>query len=76
MTNFHLEEETQVFYPDEHSQTDSLIREGMRVKHPSFGRGIIKVVEGEGDAIKLTVLFEGQSVRKFIAKYAKLEYLG
>lgn len=54
----------------------SHIREGMRVKHPSFGKGIIRSIEGEGDTMKLTILFEGQSIKKFIAKYAKLELLG
>ena len=68
----------QDFYSDDYSQveTETDIREGMRVKHPSFGKGIIRGIEGQGEAMKLTVLFEGQSVKKFIAKYAKLEYLG
>lgn len=51
-------------------------KEGLRVKHPHFGKGIIKGVEGLGDETRLTVLFEGQSVKKFIAKFAKLETLG
>jgi len=62
--------------PDEYSQSEIRVREGMRVKHPSFGKGIVKGVEGDGESMKLTVLFDGQSVKKFIAKYAKLEYLG
>lgn len=68
--------EAQTFFDDNESSGSLSVREGARVKHPSFGKGVIRAVEGEGEDTKLTVIFEGQSVKKFIAKYAKLEYLG
>lgn len=68
----------QSYYDDEGSSFNTSLgyRSGLKVKHPSFGRGVIKSVEGQGDDTKLTVQFEGQSLKRFIAKYAKLELLG
>ena len=45
----------------------------MRVRHPSFGVGSIFQVEGSGDAMKVSVLFSDQTIKKFVAKYARLE---
>jgi len=74
--NFHKASSQSYYDRDDYAQQSPDICEGMRVKHPNFGAGIIRSIEGEGDMMKLTVLFEGQSIKKFIAKYAKLEYLG
>lgn len=48
-------------------------QKGMRVRHPTFGVGSIYQVEGNGDAQKVSVVFQDQSFRKFVAKYARLE---
>jgi len=46
---------------------------GMRVKHPTFGVGSIYQVEGSGDLTKISVVFSDQVLRKFVAKFARLE---
>jgi DNA helicase-2/ATP-dependent DNA helicase PcrA len=49
------------------------LAKGKRVRHPQLGVGIVMAVEGEGDATKLTVFFEGVGKRKLMARYANLE---
>jgi DNA helicase II / ATP-dependent DNA helicase PcrA len=49
------------------------LQKGMRVRHPTFGVGSIYQSEGAGENLKVTVLFADQSIKKFIAKYARLE---
>lgn len=46
---------------------------GMRVRHPTFGAGNILQVEGNGEMQKVSVVFADRSVKKFVAKYARLE---
>lgn len=46
---------------------------GMRVRHPTFGVGSIFQVEGTGEMQKVSVLFQNQTFKKFVAKYARLE---
>lgn len=46
---------------------------GMRVRHPIFGIGSIHQVEGSGDEQKVSVLFPGNRLKKFVTKYARLE---
>jgi DNA helicase-2/ATP-dependent DNA helicase PcrA len=48
---------------------------GMRVRHPTFGSGTICQVEGAGELQKVSVLFTNNSLKKFVAKYARLELL-
>lgn len=48
-------------------------QKGMRVRHPTFGVGVIGQVEGKGQNQKVSVMFENQTLKKFIAKYARLE---
>ncbi|MFZ3072850.1 MAG: UvrD-helicase domain-containing protein [Thermodesulfobacteriota bacterium] len=45
---------------------------GMKVAHPNFGSGVIKAKEGNGEAVKLTVVFPSAGQKKLIAKYANL----
>ena len=45
---------------------------GMKIKHPSFGTGIIKAKEGFGEDTKLTVIFPGMGQKKLIVKYASI----
>lgn len=49
---------------------------GMRVRHPTFGAGSIYQVEGNGDMQKVSVIFQDQTFKKFVAKYARLEIIG
>ncbi len=46
---------------------------GQRVRHPTFGVGSIYSLEGSDDQLKIGVLFQDQTIKKFIAKYARLE---
>ena len=46
---------------------------GSRVRHPTFGVGTIYKAEGSGELQKVTILFEDNSIRKFVVKYARLE---
>ncbi|HXG67812.1 MAG TPA: UvrD-helicase domain-containing protein [Blastocatellia bacterium] len=49
------------------------IRAGSRVRHATYGKGVVLNVEGAGDEAKLTVSFPGYGQKKFIAKYVTLE---
>jgi len=46
---------------------------GIRVRHPTFGVGSIYSIEGSGEGEKISVLFTDNSIKKFVAKYARLE---
>jgi len=48
-------------------------KKGMRVRHPSYGVGSILTVEGAGADVKVSVVFGDNTVKKFVAKYARLE---
>jgi DNA helicase-2/ATP-dependent DNA helicase PcrA len=62
-------------YEDE-SQVSADLSPGMRVKHPSWGEGVVEAVEGRGERLKLTIRFRGGVLKKVLAVYAKLELLG
>lgn len=49
------------------------LQKGMRVRHPTFGVGSVFQTEGSGDQQKVSVLFSDQTIKKFVAKYARLE---
>ncbi len=46
---------------------------GTRVRHPTFGVGSIFALEGSGDNLKVSVMFTDNTIKKFVAKYARLE---
>jgi hypothetical protein len=48
----------------------------MRVRHPSWGEGVIDAIEGRGENLKLTIRFRGGVVKKVLAIYANLELAG
>lgn len=48
-------------------------RIGMKVRHATFGLGVIKEKTGRGIEAKLLVSFSGAGVKKLAAKYAGLE---
>lgn len=67
-------------FPDYESGSDSFdenagptYRKGMRVRHPSYGVGEIFQVEGQGAETRVSVVFADRTVKKFVAKYARLE---
>ncbi len=68
-------EDVQYFADDEYSQAPSSsgYNKGQRVRHPTFGVGSIFSIEGSGADLKISVLFQDQTIKKFVAKYARLE---
>lgn len=49
------------------------LRVGGKVRHASFGVGVIRGLEGSGEGRKVTVLFRSSGVKKLALKYARLE---
>jgi DNA helicase II / ATP-dependent DNA helicase PcrA len=45
---------------------------GMRVRHDSFGAGVVRKVEGRGEQMRVTVIFDAGPERKFLAQYAPM----
>ena len=48
---------------------------GSFVQHAQFGRGVIQKCEGEGDALKLTIVFSDHGIKKIMPKYASMQLL-
>lgn len=61
---------------EDYSQEEIAFRVGARVVHEDFGRGIVRKVEGSGENLRVTVLFDNGSERKFLARYAPMRPLG
>lgn len=56
-------------------QASGLYRIGHLVRHPQFGRGVIRGLEGDAGNPKITILFENGQMKKLLGKYAQLEVL-
>ena len=52
-----------------------LLKIGMRVRHPKFGEGRVKAVEGMDEDQKATVLFQTVGSKRLKVRYANLEIL-
>jgi DNA helicase-2/ATP-dependent DNA helicase PcrA len=50
-------------------------RTGQRVKHPTFGEGIIVESRGEGDDEMVTIVFESTGVKRLMANVVELKIL-
>ena len=48
---------------------------GILVKHPTFGKGIIRSVKETAQGKKIDIIFEEVGEKKVFLKYAKLEIL-
>jgi hypothetical protein len=48
-------------------------RPGSLVRHPEWGLGVVQKQEGEGESLKLTIIFRDVGRKVVAAKYAKLE---
>ena len=48
-------------------------KNGQRVRHPSFGLGVVADVSGAGETMKVTVRFDDGRVAKLLTRYAPLE---
>lgn len=60
-------------YDESSSSSSNPYTKGSRVRHPTFGVGTIYSTEGSGDALKVSVMFMDNTIKKFVAKYARLE---
>lgn len=78
-SNNNYNEYAQASYDDDYSQVTPQVskgsgyNKGQRVRHPTFGVGSIFSTEGSGDSLKISVLFQDNTIKKFVAKYARLE---
>ncbi len=77
--NSGFDEYSQNSFDDDYSQVTPQVSKGsgyskgQRVRHPTFGVGSIFSTEGDGDTLKISVLFQDNTIKKFVAKYARLE---
>jgi DNA helicase-2/ATP-dependent DNA helicase PcrA len=63
-------------FPDYENSSNEAVRgleKGARVRHPTFGVGTIYKTEGNGEDQKVSVLFQDNTIKKFVVKYARLE---
>lgn len=51
------------------------LRAGMRVRHPKFGDGRVKSIEGMNEEQKATILFQSVGPKRLKTRYANLEIL-
>ncbi len=48
---------------------------GTQVWHQHFGRGVVQKREGQGEELKLTVIFRDHGVKKLLVKFAPMHPL-
>ncbi len=66
-------DQTTTYYDEISHQTDNGFSKGMKVRHPSFGVGTVNEVQGHGEDARVSILFTGNFLKTFIAKFARLE---
>jgi ATP-dependent DNA helicase UvrD/PcrA len=59
--------------PDTRQLWGGEYRAGTLVRHPEWGLGVVQKQEGEGESLKLTIIFRDVGRKVVAAKYAKLE---
>lgn len=59
-------------YSEEDQSAVSGVSRGMKVRHATFGVGIVTDIEEHGDDFKITVRFNSAGLKKLLAKYANL----
>jgi DNA helicase-2/ATP-dependent DNA helicase PcrA len=57
------------------SETGEVLYPGQRVRHRSFGEGIVQTVEGQGEHARVQVRFEQTGAKWLILSYANLELI-
>ena len=60
------------YIAEEQIEEDATCRVGTRVRHATYGEGVIRAVEGKGEKAKVTVHFRSYGVKKLILGYANL----
>jgi DNA helicase-2/ATP-dependent DNA helicase PcrA len=51
---------------------DGVWKIGMKVRHPQFGEGVIRRIEGKDERTKLTIYFGPHIVKTLMVQYAQL----
>ena len=69
--NFFLEGREMVFSPEEFFP----LRVGMKVRHPKFGEGRVRLIEGMDEGQKATIVFQTVGSKRLKVRYANLEIL-
>jgi ATP-dependent DNA helicase UvrD/PcrA len=59
--------------PDTRQLWGGEYRAGTLVRHPEWGLGVVQKQEGEGESLKLTIIFRDVGRKVVAAKYAKLQ---
>jgi DNA helicase-2/ATP-dependent DNA helicase PcrA len=67
---------SQLSEPAECASSNGGLAPGTKVRHPSFGVGIVRRSEGRGEQEKLMVQFARAGMKKLIRKFAQLEIVG
>ena len=57
---------------EDYSQEELVYAVGMRILHNDFGSGVVRKVEGTGENLRVTVIFDRGGERKFLAHYAPM----
>ena len=60
------------YVAEEQGEEEGICRVGTRVRHATYGEGVIRAVEGKGEKAKVTVHFRSYGVKKLILGYANL----
>ncbi len=55
------------------TESDTGLRLGQRVRHPTFGEGVVLALEGHGAHARVQVNFNGAGAKWLVVAYAKLE---
>ncbi|MEJ2720193.1 MAG: UvrD-helicase domain-containing protein [bacterium] len=61
---------------EDYSQEEVYFAVGMKIVHNEFGPGIVRKIEGTGENLRVTVIFDRGGERKFLARYAPMRPLG
>jgi DNA helicase-2/ATP-dependent DNA helicase PcrA len=59
----------------EAARTTTAYAVGSQVYHQQFGRGVVQRQEGEGEGLKLTVIFRDHGIKKIVVKFAPMQAL-
>ncbi len=60
------------YVTEEQPEEEGTCSVGTRVRHATYGEGVIRAVEGKGEKAKVTVHFRSYGVKKLILGYANL----
>jgi DNA helicase-2/ATP-dependent DNA helicase PcrA len=60
---------------DKGQRAEPKYRTGQRVKHASFGEGVVIESKGSGDDEEVTIVFEGMGIKRLLASLANLQLL-